>query len=75
MGGWGEGVIFEPGGNIIYSYAWGLAKKMNNQEEWIGFGDYWIVINKLCNIQERRDIDLERKQKRVLSFILDLELV
>ena len=48
---------------------------MNNQAEWIGFGDSWIFINKMCNIQERRDIDLDRKQKRVLPFISDLELV
>ena len=68
------GVIFDPGGNIIYSYTWGLGKKMNNQVEWIGFGDSWIVINKMRNTQERRDIDLKRK-KRLLSFISDLELV
>ena len=44
------GVIFDLGGNISYSYAWGLSKKMNNQSEWIVFGDSLIVINKICNI-------------------------
>ena len=48
---------------------------MNNQAEWIGFGDSWIVINKMRNIQERRDIDLGSIQKRFLSIISDLEVV
>ena len=29
----GGGVIFDPGGNIIYSYACGFAKKENNQAD------------------------------------------
>ena len=29
-----RGVIFDPSGNIIYSYAQGLGKKMNNHVEW-----------------------------------------
>ena len=33
--GGGKGVIFDPGGNIVNSYAWGLEHRSNNEAEWI----------------------------------------
>ena len=29
------GIIFDPGGNIVSSYAWGLGYKTNNEVEWL----------------------------------------
>ena len=30
-----HGIIFDPRGNIVSSYAWGLGRKTNNEAEWL----------------------------------------
>ena len=29
------GIIFDPEGNIVLTYAWGLGRKTNNEDEWL----------------------------------------
>ena len=29
------GIIFDPRGNIVSSFAWGLGRKTNNEAEWL----------------------------------------
>ena len=87
------GVIFDPRGNNILSFAWGLGNKTNNQAEWVAlmqgieamkkikiynfqvFGDSWIVIQKMKNIQDGKQEAKGRVQKRILAQIQDLSKV
>ena len=86
-------MIFDPRGNKILSFAWGLGNKTNNQAEWAAlmqgieamkkikiynfqvFGDSWIVIQKMKNIQDGKQEAKGRVQKRILAQIQDLSKV
>ena len=42
-----RGIVFDPGGNIVDSFAWGLGKKTNNEEEWSTLMLGFEIITKL----------------------------
>ena len=46
------GIIFDPGGEKVTTYAWGLGRKTNNEAEWLSllFGMEQVTQNKITKV-------------------------